>query len=152
MQPTKTTHVTTFILAVILLIIGIFGLTYFARFQPMVFGPSSTAAEPAMPLWPSAPGVVAERATLTGVQVCLPHRDTTGPQTLGCAIGMKTTDGKYYALDFNLMSQNPPTIPNGKTFTASGILTPAEALSSDQWQKYNMQGILSVTDSVVIHN
>lgn len=97
-------------------------------------------------------GVAVEpyRATLTGVQTCLPHKNTSGPQTLECAIGMKTDAGEYYALDFNLMSQTPIEIQNGERFTASGVLTPIERLSTDYWQKYNVQGIFSVTDSVHI--
>ncbi len=88
------------------------------------------------------------RATLTGVQTCLPHKDTSGPQTLECAIGMKTDSGEYYSLDFKIMSQIPPKIQDGDKFTASGLVTPIEYLSSDHWQKYDIEGIFSVTDSV----
>lgn len=97
-------------------------------------------------------GVITEpyRATLTGIQTCLPHRDTTGPQTLECAIGMLTDAGEYYVLDFTLMSQIPPNISDGKKFTASGLVTPIERLSTDQWQKYAVEGIFSVTDSVAM--
>jgi len=90
------------------------------------------------------------RATLTGVQVCLPHKDTSGPQTMECAFGMKTDDGKHYALDLVLMSQTPPEIQNGQRFSASGLVTPIENLSSDHWQKYDIVGIFSVTDSVKV--
>ncbi len=93
----------------------------------------------------------AETVTLTGTQVCLPHKDTSGPQTLECAIGMQTTAGNYYALDLNLVSGEPIDIPNGKTFTASGILTPIEYLNTDHWQKYNVQGVFSVTGEMVIN-
>lgn len=92
------------------------------------------------------------RGTLSGVQTCLPHKDTSGPQTLECAIGMKTDSSEYYVLDFALMSQIPPEIQNGERFTASGIITPIENLSTDQWQKYNVEGIFSVTDSVQIES
>lgn len=91
------------------------------------------------------------RATLTGTEVCLPHKDTSGPQTKECALGMKTDTGEYYALDFGLMSSTTPDIRNGERFTASGVITPVERLSSDQWQKYAIEGIFSVTDSVVVH-
>ncbi len=89
------------------------------------------------------------RATLTGVQTCLPHKDTEGPQTLECAIGMKTDTGEYYVLDLNLMSQSGINISDGERFTASGVITPIERLNTDQWQKYNVKGIFSVTDSVI---
>ncbi len=90
------------------------------------------------------------RTTISGEQVCLPVKDTSGPVTLECAIGLKTDLGKYYALDFNLMSQTVPEIQNGQRFTASGVVTPIENLSSDHWQKYEVEGIFSVTDSVVV--
>ncbi len=88
------------------------------------------------------------RATFTGVQTCLPHKNTSGPRTLECAIGIQTDTNEYYALDFTLMSQIPPEIQNGEKFTASGVVMPIERLSADHWQKYNAKGIFSVTDSV----
>lgn len=36
--------------------------------------------------------------TLEGKVVCLPHKNTDGPQTLECATGLLADDGKYYAL------------------------------------------------------
>lgn len=92
--------------------------------------------------------VEAYRGTLTGEYVCLPHKDTSGPQTMECALGMRTDSGEYYALDFTLMSQMDPGVENGDRFTATGLITPVELLSTDHWQKYNMVGIFSVTDSV----
>jgi hypothetical protein len=88
------------------------------------------------------------RGTLTGEVICLPHADTSGPQTLECAIGMRTDTGENYALDLALMSQENPGLDNGDRFTANGMITPIEMLSSDHWQKYDVEGIFSVTDSV----
>ncbi len=90
------------------------------------------------------------RGTLTGVQTCLPHKDTSGPQTMECAIGMKTDSGEYYALDFSVMSQIPIEVQTGQGFSANGLITPIENLSTDYWQKYNVKGIFSVTDSVKV--
>lgn len=92
------------------------------------------------------------RATLTGTHTCLPHRDTSGPQTMECAFGMETDDGRYFALDFSLMSQIPPRVQSGDRFTASGLVTPIENLSSDHWRKYDVEGIFSVTDGVIIES
>ena len=88
------------------------------------------------------------RGTLTGEVVCLPHKDTSGPQTRECAIGMMTDVGEHYALDFHMMSQEHPGVDSGDRFTANGLITPIEMLSSDHWQKYDVEGIFSVTDSV----
>lgn len=88
-----------------------------------------------------------DRVTLEGEYVCLPHRDTSGPQTMECAFGLRT-DTAYYAIDFALMSQGSPELTVGDRFSANGIFTPVETLSSDRWQQYDIVGIFSVTDSV----
>jgi len=90
------------------------------------------------------------RATLTGEQVCLPTRDPSKPITKECAIGIKTDTGEYFALDFNLMSQETPQLQSGLRFSANGLVTPIENLSTDYWQKYNVESIFSVTDSLEI--
>lgn len=81
-------------------------------------------------------------ATFTGDTVCLPHRDTTGPQTLECAIGMKIEDGRHIALDLQFLPD--AGIDTGQHLTLHGTFTVIEALSSDHWQKYDVFGILSV--------
>ena len=85
--------------------------------------------------------------TISGEYMCLPHKDTSGPQTMECAFGVRTLAGLYYALDFNLMSQTPPTFKTGDRINVSGVFTPLENLSSNQWQKYPIEGILSVTNN-----
>jgi hypothetical protein len=93
--------------------------------------------------------VTAYRGTLTGTQVCLPHADTSGPQTMECALGMQTDVGEYYALDFGPLPQGlPPDLAADERFSATGIITPVELLSADHWRKYAIEGILSVTDPV----
>ncbi len=89
------------------------------------------------------------RATLTGEYVCLPHVGGV-PPTKECAGGIKTESGEYYAVDTNLMSQTPPLFNTGEHFTASGVITPIERLSTDHWRKYPVVGIFSITDSVEI--
>jgi hypothetical protein len=92
-------------------------------------------------------GVVQNNSTtLTGEQTCLPHKDTSGPQTLECAIGLKADDGAYYSMDLSKVN-NGLGIDTSKRIRVTGLLTPVEALSSDHWQKYDMKGIISV-DSI----
>lgn len=92
--------------------------------------------------------VTSYRGTLSGTQVCLPHADTEGPQTLECALGMKTDAGEYYALDFGTLPEGIPALTDGDRFSVTGLITPVEMLSSDHWKKYDIEGILSVTESV----
>ena len=88
------------------------------------------------------------RATLSGVYLCLPHVDTTGRQTDECALGLKTDVGAYYAVDFNQMPEAQAQLAMGDRFQANGTVTPIERLSTDHWQKYPIEGIFSVTDSL----
>jgi hypothetical protein len=83
-------------------------------------------------------------ATLTGTYLCLPHSDTSGPQTLECALGLQIDAGDYYALDFNASPTTPATLATGSKITVTGIVTPVEMLSSDHWRKYPIKGIFSV--------
>ena len=47
--------------------------------------------------YPSAIPQSREFAT-TGEAVCLPHRDSSGPATMECAIGLRDDQGQFYAL------------------------------------------------------
>lgn len=83
--------------------------------------------------------------TMLGTFVCLPHRDTSGPQTQECAFGLKADNGNYYALDWSATPTSSSDLPMDRRFSVSGTLVPIEAISSDQWQKYNVKGIIKVT-------
>jgi hypothetical protein len=81
---------------------------------------------------------------LTGEYVCLPHRDTTGPTTLECAFGIKTESGEHYAVDFGADNTRSGEFIMGQTVTLEGTVTPIEMLSTDYWQKYDVEGIISI--------
>ena len=91
--------------------------------------------------------VVPERASLSGIYECVPTR-TSAPADASCVEGVRTDEGKYYAVDFGLMSQTRPSMQLGERITASGVLTPIEMISSDYWRHYTVAGIFSVTDSL----
>lgn len=98
------------------------------------------ASAPSAPLDPTPQNV-----TLSGTFMCLPHRDTTGPQTEECAFGMQTDDGRYYAVNFGQSAGAMEMFQSGAHFTAEGFTIIKEALSTNQWDKYNMVGIFTVT-------
>ncbi len=92
------------------------------------------------------PTDVPYRATLEGEYTCLPPKNTTGPQTLECALGIKDTSGDYYALDTNVLETDElNNLPTGSLIKVEGMITPIEMLSSDHWQKYDAKGIMTVT-------
>lgn len=86
-----------------------------------------------------------QNVTLSGTYVCLPHLDTTGPQTEECAFGIQTDSGDYYAVNFGQSADSMGQFQSGAHVQAEGFVVIKEALSSDQWQKYNMKGIFTVT-------
>lgn len=83
--------------------------------------------------------------TLSGTYVCLPHLDTKGPQTMECAFGLQADDGNYYAVNFGQGAEALNQFRAGERITAEGFVVIKEALSTDQWQKYNMKGIFTIT-------
>ncbi len=94
---------------------------------------------------PTAP-LVQNTITVTGQQVCLPHRDTSGPQTMECAFGIKVGNKPlYYALDYSeLPDESWQSLDMETTLTMSGAFVPVAALSSNMWQIYPIEGIIRV--------
>ncbi len=87
-----------------------------------------------------------QRVTVTGKWECLPHKDTSGPQTLECAFGIILDDGTgHLAVNTSLMSSIPAEPQVGKRVRIEGILTPIEQISSNLGQIYNIKGIISAT-------
>ncbi len=91
------------------------------------------------------PADVPQDVTLQGHFTCLPHKNTGGPVTMECAFGLETDDGKYYALDATAVSPSPlADMTTGKQVSITGLLVPADQLNTDQWQKYDIVGIMQV--------
>ncbi len=57
---------------------------------------------------------------LSGEIVCLPHKNTGGPQTLECAYGLHTDDNRYFALLYTTLPDQ--TNPGGRV-EVMGTLT-----------------------------
>lgn len=96
------------------------------------------------------PNVEPYTATLTGYYECLPHTDSSVPQTDECVYGMRTDDGEYYALDFSSLPEETIKLIDGERVSGTGTVTPIEMLSTDQWKKYPIKGILSVSEPLEI--
>ena len=86
-----------------------------------------------------------QNVTLSGTYVCLPHVNTSGPQTEECAFGFKTDDGVYYAVNFGQSADAMQQFQAKEHVTAEGNVVPKETLNTDQWNKYNMKGIFTIT-------
>jgi hypothetical protein len=80
----------------------------------MAYAPSPTSQVPSITEGP---------VTLRGTVACMPHRETDSsrPQTLECALGLKGEDGNYYFLTGS--ASTPITkINQSKAITVKGIL------------------------------
>lgn len=90
-----------------------------------------------------------EAITVSGLWECLPHKTTTGPQTMECAYGIKAdTTGKHYAVSLTstVPAGTSDTIPMNTHIKVTGTLVPINTLNSDMWQKYNIEGIVAVSE------
>ena len=95
--------------------------------------------------------VLPNLTTLTGTIICLPHKDTTGPQTKECAQGLRADDGFNYVLDLASLSDKERMAAFGDVrIEVTGTLVPIEILSTDHWMKYDVKGIMSADNLRVI--
>lgn len=84
-----------------------------------------------------------QQIEVAGTLVCLPHRDTSGPQTLECAYGLKdSTTGYYYGLTDN-DTQRLFNIPMNTEVNVVGKFVSAPE------SKYATIGTISVTSITV---
>jgi len=128
-------------LGLIIVVVSIAALWVFLRPQSAPFQSSPIQTTPIS----SPKSDVPIEVSLAGEYLCLPHRDTDGPQTLECALGLKTNEGNYYALDFDdLLRSGEIDFGTGTRIVVSGQLVPIEQISSDQWQRYAIEGIIKV--------
>ncbi|MFA6050921.1 MAG: hypothetical protein WC761_07075 [Candidatus Paceibacterota bacterium] len=82
--------------------------------------------------------------SIVGFWECLPHKDTSGPQTMECAFGIAVAESDgHYGVDTSLMSTSPVDFPVGEKVRITGIVTPVAALSGIQ--KYDIDGIIRAT-------
>lgn len=88
-----------------------------------------------------------EEVTLLGSYICLPHVDTSGPQTMECAFGLETDEGDNYALD---TSELAPGIfldfETGDRLEVVGDLTSRDELDADdRLLQYDIEGVVLVS-------
>ncbi|MBP6913060.1 MAG: hypothetical protein KBC00_00415 [Candidatus Levybacteria bacterium] len=121
-----------------LVIIGLLGFMVFAfyAFNMFIYNEKQSTDVPVVPY----------EATLTGEYVCLSSKDKSVPQTMECAFGLKTEAGEQYALNFEEMGDKSQ-FKTGEIVTLFGTITPLVVLSTDHWQKYDIEGIFSVKAS-----
>jgi len=84
-------------------------------------------------------GAVPKSVEIKGEIVCLPHKDTSGPITLECAYGIRSADGKHYALkDTDPEYNNIASLPTGEVAVITGKLI------EEYESKYDIVGIIEI--------
>ncbi len=89
------------------------------------------------------PGQVSTQVTdvrLSGTLSCLPHQNSAPgrPQTLECAVGLKTEDGRFYKL-LDLSATDSSTSFNTRVYITGQMSQP----SADE--TYDVVGVIKVT-------
>lgn len=78
--------------------------------------------------------------SVVGELVCVPHKNTNGPQTMECAYGLKAENGVYYGLqDSDPMYKNISGVSMNKRVEVTGSIE----LKEDS--KYDTIGLITVT-------
>jgi hypothetical protein len=88
--------------------------------------------------------------TLTGMVRCLAKKNPAPLDTAECRHAIETDDGDHYVLDYNLAPEGFTRPSISSRITAKGIVTPLARLNSDEWQKYDMEGIFSATEMLKV--
>ncbi len=91
-----------------------------------------------------APADIPKEQTISGQYNCLPSKNTNGPITLECALGIQALSGEYYALDMSAVSVDASSIRTQQKITVKGLVVPIEQISSNHWAKYDIKGIIKV--------
>lgn len=101
--------------------------------------PSTSTSTPAT----STPSTSGVPASITGEFTCLPHRNTSGPQTMECAFGLKDAQGNYYALNFN-DQLSVPNYQNGEKYVVKGKFVSFDKMDKRTAEIYNVMGLIQV--------
>jgi hypothetical protein len=80
--------------------------------------------------------------TVTGSFACLPYQDDA-PQPRDCTLGVKD-NGNYYAIDISTISLAVTDLKADDKIVVSGNFVPSELITSQEWKKYKVAGLINV--------
>jgi hypothetical protein len=89
---------------------------------------------------------IPKAVTFSGTYMCLPLLDQTSQPADECRFGFQTDDGAIYAVNFGQSADAKAQFDRNAHITATGFVIAKEALSSDEWQKFDMKGIFTITN------
>jgi hypothetical protein len=122
---------------------GIIGLIVLGALGYVLFVHNATPQQT-----PEAIDPTPKQMTISGTYGCLPHKNTDGPQTMECAFGIQTDEGAWYAANFGQSANAAEQFRGNAHVVVEGFAVPIRALSTNQWDKYNIAGIFTVTKTI----
>lgn len=106
----------------------------------MIFGGDNSMSEEAAPMVRQE---LPQRIRVTGTWECVPLKN--GLLDDECVLGIvRDQSDVHFIVDTMLMS-TIAEVAVGEQVQVEGVFTPAAALSSDHWQQYPIEGIISAT-------
>jgi hypothetical protein len=88
---------------------------------------------------------IPHRVSIVGYWECVPIKEGY-PQTEECLRGIAIDQSNgHLIIELGLMARAPVEYDPGTKVRIEGVMVPAEQLSTDRWQKYDIEGIISAT-------
>lgn len=82
--------------------------------------------------------------TITGNFACIPAKESTSDAKDVCELGLRSKDGKYYALDTSNVLDANTDLKAEETIAVTGTISSGEDLSTTAWALYDIAGIIKV--------
>ncbi len=80
---------------------------------------------------------------ITGSFTCLPLKSGEAPPR-GCILGVKSRDGKYYALDISRIQDANTDLKAEDTIAVTGRLRPEDEVDDSDWAEFDIENIIMV--------
>lgn len=134
-RPRNLTRRQTIIAAAVILLAMILGLG-------IILSQQGGLLQPGSPTPTITPGDI----TVEGTIVCLPHKNTDGPQTLECAFGLRSDAGDYYGL----RNLNQDQLIDGTLSVSTRVRVSGKVAAPDESETYGVVGNIDVESIEVI--
>ncbi len=82
--------------------------------------------------------------TVTGNFSCLPLKSGEAPTEELCTLGVRSSDGSFFALDVSHIQDANTDLKPDETIAVTGLPLPASELDNPQWQPFAVKGVIKV--------
>lgn len=85
---------------------------------------------------------------VTGTYICLNTRNGREPRRGDCVEGLRTQNGERYVLSFGILALQSKNLDVGDMIKIQGAFTPIEKVGMQEWQQYEVLGVIAATSTV----